>query len=64
MDAISPPNSYPTLQYPLWNNVIASTLSYTKFLYAFVFLLSREPIGVDTGKGMPGAQELCQTLKS
>ena len=32
--------------------------------YASVYFLSREPIGVDTGKGMPGAQELCQTLKS
>ena len=33
-------------------------------LYTFVFFLYREPIGLDMGKGMLGAQELCQTLKS
>ena len=32
------PNSYSALQHHLWNNVIASSLSYTKFLYACVFI--------------------------
>lgn len=33
-------------------------------VYAFVCFLYREAIGLDMGKGMLGAQELCQTPKS